>query len=91
MAVGIGAAAAGAYDAYGAYADPRGPYYSYGYYGWEDYAPPNGIVCRPGTWFRGQDGLQHLCQQDKRRQLTEPPCDRSLSGGYRVLGYRHAC
>lgn len=61
-AAAVGAAAAGAYGAYGAYSDPSGPYYGNGYNGWEDYAARNGIVCRPGTWFRGEDGLQHLCQ-----------------------------
>lgn len=30
--------------------------------GWEDYAGRNGIVCRPGTLFRGQDGYLHPCQ-----------------------------
>jgi hypothetical protein len=23
---------------------------------------PNGFVCQPGTWFRGEDGRRHLCQ-----------------------------
>jgi len=54
VAVGVGAAAvgvaaAGAYGAYGAYSDPGRPYYGYGYNGWTDY-------------FRGQDGMQHICQ-----------------------------
>lgn len=26
------------------------------------YASRNGIVCRPGTYFKGADGLRHLCQ-----------------------------
>jgi hypothetical protein len=26
------------------------------------YAPENGFACRPGTWFRGEDGRRHLCQ-----------------------------
>jgi hypothetical protein len=26
------------------------------------YAVRNGFVCQPGTWFRGQDGRNHLCQ-----------------------------
>ena len=26
------------------------------------YAARNGIVCRPGTWYKGADGLQHICQ-----------------------------
>jgi hypothetical protein len=29
---------------------------------WSTYAARNGIVCRPGTYFKGSDGLQHLCQ-----------------------------
>ena len=29
---------------------------------WDSYAAHNGIVCRPGTYFKGSDGLQHLCQ-----------------------------
>jgi hypothetical protein len=29
---------------------------------WNAYAARNGIVCRPGTYFRGADGLRHLCQ-----------------------------
>jgi hypothetical protein len=43
---------------------------SYAYYGggpgwqgdWNSYAAHNGIVCKPGTWFKGDDGRQHLCQ-----------------------------
>ena len=23
---------------------------------------PNGFVCQPGTWFKGEDGRRHLCQ-----------------------------
>jgi len=26
------------------------------------YAPENGFTCRPGTWFKGADGLRHPCQ-----------------------------
>jgi hypothetical protein len=26
------------------------------------YAARNGIVCQPGTWFRGEDRRRHLCQ-----------------------------
>ncbi|MBR0738966.1 hypothetical protein JQ581_18690 [Bradyrhizobium liaoningense] len=34
-----------------------------GWYGnWDTYAARNGIVCRPGTWYKGADGLQHICQ-----------------------------
>ncbi|MCP3405950.1 hypothetical protein [Bradyrhizobium sp. CCGB01] len=29
---------------------------------WNTYAARNGIVCRPGTYFKGADGLLHLCQ-----------------------------
>jgi hypothetical protein len=29
---------------------------------WNRYAARNGIVCRPGTYFKGADGLRHLCQ-----------------------------
>jgi hypothetical protein len=63
--VGAGVIGAGAYYAGRGYYG-GGPYAYYGsgngYQGWEDYAARNGIVCRPGTWFRGQDGLQHICQ-----------------------------
>lgn len=33
-------------------------------YGWnqQSYAQRNGFVCQPGTTFRGEDGLMHLCQ-----------------------------
>lgn len=30
--------------------------------GAEEYARRNGFVCIPGTWFRGEDGLMHICQ-----------------------------
>jgi len=30
--------------------------------GGEAYARRNGFVCIPGTWFRGEDGRQHICQ-----------------------------
>ncbi|WP_375788993.1 hypothetical protein ACE10Z_17280 [Bradyrhizobium sp. Pha-3] len=37
-----------------------------GEYGWDGswnaYAARNGIVCRPGTYYKGADGLQHPCQ-----------------------------
>ena len=29
---------------------------------WNTYAIRNGIVCRPGTYFKGPDGLRHVCQ-----------------------------
>ena len=28
----------------------------------QSYAQRNGLVCAPGTWFRGEDGRRHLCQ-----------------------------
>ncbi|MGY3451756.1 hypothetical protein [Bradyrhizobium sp. USDA 4353] len=34
-----------------------------GYYGdWNSYATRNGLVCRPGTMFKGADGAMHICQ-----------------------------
>lgn len=32
--------------------------------GWDTrtYAQRNGFVCTPGTWFKGDDGRQHICQ-----------------------------
>jgi len=45
-----GTAAVGAAAAAGAYG-----YYQYPSYG-------QGFVCQPGTYFRGDDGRQHLCQ-----------------------------
>ena len=56
-AVGLGAAAVGAaaYGGYGQYySAPASSSYGYGY--------THGLVCQPGTWFTGQDGLQHPCQ-----------------------------
>jgi len=32
------------------------------YGNWDAYAARNGIVCKPGTWFKGDDGQQHRCQ-----------------------------
>ncbi|WFU71882.1 MULTISPECIES: hypothetical protein [unclassified Bradyrhizobium] len=35
----------------------------YGWNGsWSTYAARNGIVCKPGTYYKGADGLRHLCQ-----------------------------
>ncbi|MCP3444022.1 hypothetical protein [Bradyrhizobium sp. CCGUVB14] len=34
----------------------------YGHNGWTDYKARNGIVCDPGTTFKGGDGLMHVCQ-----------------------------
>lgn len=62
-AVGTAAAVASAPfqgwgNSYASY-DRGGP----GWYGnWDAYAARNGIVCRPGTLFKGGDGRQHLCQ-----------------------------
>ena len=40
-----------------------GMYGENGWYGnWNTYATRNGIVCKPGTYFKGADGLRHLCQ-----------------------------
>lgn len=34
-----------------------------GYYGnWDSYATRNGLACRPGTMFKGADGLMRPCQ-----------------------------
>jgi hypothetical protein len=54
-----------AYGAYGAYGQPAtyGMYGEKAWYGdWDTYASRNGIVCRPGTTIKGEDGLQHPCQ-----------------------------
>lgn len=57
-------------DPYNSYAYNNG-YYGGGYYG-EGYLAPgrynqtymqrNGLVCMPGTTFKGADGLLHICQ-----------------------------
>ena len=48
-------------DSYAYYNDGyAGPVYGPSYR--DDYATRNGFVCRPGTWFRGEDGRRHLCQ-----------------------------
>jgi hypothetical protein len=31
-------------------------------YNYDAYMGPNGYACRPGTWFTGGDGRQHICQ-----------------------------
>ena len=56
----------GYYDNTYAY-DPGYPVETYpatGYVNTYDpgYAARNGFVCQPGTWFRGEDGRNHLCQ-----------------------------
>jgi hypothetical protein len=68
-AVGTAAAVATAPFAWGnsyaMYGQPAmyGMYGENGWYGdWNSYATRNGIVCRPGTYFKGDDGRQHLCQ-----------------------------
>jgi hypothetical protein len=38
----------------------NGPWY--GHSGWTDYKARYGIVCDPGTTFKGSDGLMHVCQ-----------------------------
>jgi hypothetical protein len=56
-AAGIAGAAVGTAGAI-ATAPFRGP-------GYDSYAydqNPNGYVCQPGTWFRGEDGRRHPCQ-----------------------------
>jgi hypothetical protein len=63
-AAGVAGAAVGTAAAV-ATAPFRGAYaYDPGYRGWygQGYAQRNGFVCQPGTWFRGDDGLTHLCQ-----------------------------
>ncbi|MDP3694091.1 hypothetical protein [Bradyrhizobium sp.] len=38
-------------------------YYNNGDRSWsQSYAQRNGFVCQPGTWFRGEDGRQRICQ-----------------------------
>lgn len=50
------------YAAYGTNDQPAA-YGEYAWSGdWNTYAARNGIVCRPGTYFKGSDGLRHLCQ-----------------------------
>jgi hypothetical protein len=60
-AAGIAGAAVGTAGAI-ATAPFGNPYYgnSYAYDPYSD--PRNGFVCRPGTWFKGDDGRRHLCQ-----------------------------
>jgi hypothetical protein len=61
VAVGAAAAAGGGWgNSYAMYGGLGG---EYGWNGsWNTYAARNGIVCRPGTYFKGADGLRHLCQ-----------------------------
>jgi hypothetical protein len=57
-AVGTAAAVATA-PFRGAYASDTG---NRGWFYDQGYAQRNGLVCQPGTWFRGEDGRRHLCQ-----------------------------
>jgi hypothetical protein len=58
-AAGIAGAAVGTAGAI-ATAPFRNPDNSYAY---DPYRyPDNGSACRPGTWFRGEDGRRHRCQ-----------------------------
>jgi hypothetical protein len=58
------AAAGAAVGSWGnSYAMYGGGYGGNGWNGsWNTYAARNGIVCRPGTYFKGADGLRHPCQ-----------------------------
>ena len=60
-AVGAAAVATAPFGGWGnSYAQSGG---QFGWGGdWNSYAARNGIVCRPGTYFKGDDGLRHLCQ-----------------------------
>jgi putative effector of murein hydrolase len=31
-------------------------------YNYDPYMGPDGYACRPGTWFKGEDGRRHICQ-----------------------------
>jgi hypothetical protein len=60
-AAGIAAGAVGAAGAI-ATAPFRGDRYAYDNGYKNDFAARNGFVCRPGTWFKGDDGRMHPCQ-----------------------------
>jgi hypothetical protein len=55
------------YQQRAAYQQTTAPYaafdtgYRRGNYG-QSYAQRSGMVCSPGTWYRGEDGRRHLCQ-----------------------------
>lgn len=50
------------YDGYnGYYADPHGVGFNNGRFS-TIYAERNNFACQPGTYFRGEDGLRHICQ-----------------------------
>jgi hypothetical protein len=60
VAVGAAGAPVGSGNSYAMYGGGNG---WTGWNGsWNAYATRNGIVCRPGTYFKGADGLQHPCQ-----------------------------
>ncbi|MHC2622580.1 hypothetical protein ACVIW2_004612 [Bradyrhizobium huanghuaihaiense] len=63
----VGAPAAGSWGNPGGWGNSYAMYGGgdggYGWNGsWSQYAARNGIVCRPGTLYKGADGRQHLCQ-----------------------------
>ena len=60
-AAGIAAGAVGAAGAI-ATAPFRGDRYAYDNGYKNDFVARNGFVCRPGTWFKGDDGRMHPCQ-----------------------------
>jgi len=48
---------------FGAWDNSYAAYGSTGWNGdWNTYAARNGIICRPGTYFKAADGSRHLCQ-----------------------------
>jgi hypothetical protein len=56
-----GAIVGGAIGTAGAIASaPFRSSYNYDYYG--SNMGPSGFACRPGTWFKGDDGRRHICQ-----------------------------
>ena len=59
-AAGIAGAAIGTAGAIAA-APFHNSYNAYGPYGADPYSDPN-FACRPGTWFKGEDGRLHPCQ-----------------------------
>jgi hypothetical protein len=60
-AAGVAGAAIGTAGAI-ATAPFRNPRDSYAYDREYRYRQSNAFACRPGTWFRGEDGRRHLCQ-----------------------------
>ncbi|WP_407168496.1 hypothetical protein [Bradyrhizobium sp. ORS 111] len=50
-------------NSYAAYGQPAAYGDYYGWSGdWDSYAARNGIVCKPGTYYKAGDGLRHMCQ-----------------------------